>query len=305
MPPLMRGDMTRSGDKLLVGAGAGPPVTIDVRGHHIGRGVPVYVAGPCAVESERQLDQTAGRLADLGVRFLRGGAFKPRTSPYAFQGLGEEGLQVLQRVGRRHNMVTVTEATSEAKLRLVARYADVVQIGARNMYNYELLRAAGAAGKPVLLKRGFSATLTEWLNAAEYIAMAGNDRIVLCERGIRTFGQQTRATLDLSAVPLALAQSRLPVMVDVSHAAGRRDLIAPLTRAAFAVGAHAVMVEVHPRPELALSDAEQQLSLDQFAALKRSVAADLDLLATRLSADPGEVTPKKGRLDATERCLQL
>jgi 3-deoxy-7-phosphoheptulonate synthase/chorismate mutase len=191
-------------------------------------------------------------------------------------------LELLARACRRHGLVAVSEATTPANVELVAEHADVIQIGARNMYNYELLRAVGQAGRPVLLKRGLSATLEEWLNAAEYVALSGSEAIILCERGIRTFARETRGTLDLSVVPLALAASRLPVVVDVSHAAGRRDILAPLAAAAFAVGAQGVMVEVHPDPDLALSDSEQQLDLDQFAALQRAVHQALAAAAAAL-----------------------
>ncbi len=268
---------------LEVGAEGGPFAPVTVRGHALGGRHPVYIAGPCAVENEEQMEAAARGLAALGVRFFRAGAFKPRTSPYAFQGLGEAGLRVLSEAARRHGLVAVTEATSTENAELVAEYADIIQIGARNMYNYDLLRAVGQTGKPVLLKRAFAATLDEWLNAAEYISLSGSKQIALCERGIRTFTRETRATLDLSIVPLALAASRLPVVVDVSHAAGRRDILAPLARAAFAAGAHGVMVEVHPDPDAALSDGEQQLSIEDFAALMRAVPVELQRLAGALA----------------------
>ena len=268
---------------LRVGAAAGPAVGVTVRGHTIGGAEPIYIAGPCSIENEDQLEAAARGLAALGVRFFRAGAFKPRTSPYAFQGLGDRGLRLLRDTAARHGLLTVTEATSTDNADTVAEYADVIQIGARNMYNYDLLRAVGRTGKPVLLKRGFAATLDEWLNAAEYIALSGSERIVLCERGIRTFSRETRATLDLSIVPLARAASRLPVLVDVSHAAGRRDILTPLARAAFACGAHGVMVEVHPDPDVALSDGEQQITIEDFAALQRAVREGLFELAAALA----------------------
>ncbi len=270
--------------RLRIGAEAGPRLAVTARGHRLGDGAPVWIAGPCSVESEEQIERAARGLAALGVGFLRGGAWKPRTSPYAFQGLGRPALELLSRAARRHGMAVVTEATTPANVDAVAELADVIQIGARNMYNYELLRAAGATGRAVLLKRAFSATLEEWLNAAEYVALSGSEAIVLCERGVRTFARETRATLDVSAVPLALAASRLPVVVDVSHAAGRRDILGALAGAAFAVGAHGVMVEVHPDPDVALSDAEQQINIDDFAALQRAVADTLALTAARLAA---------------------
>ena len=239
-------------------------LVIPVRGHTVGQ-EPILVAGPCAVESEEQMEQVASYLAGRGVRFLRGGAFKPRSSPYSFQGLGEEGLEILAAAARRHDMATVSEVLDTRHVELVSRHADILQIGARNMYNYELLREVGISGKPVLLKRGLSATIDELLYAAEYIIAEDNDQIILCERGIRTFEGQTRFTLDISAVPLLRQHSYLPVIVDVSHAAGRRDILAPLARAALAAGANGLMVEVHPHPHRARSDGQQQLDLDGFA----------------------------------------
>jgi 3-deoxy-7-phosphoheptulonate synthase/chorismate mutase len=270
----------------------GPRIVVRARGHVLGG----YIAGPCSVESEEQIETSACRLAALGVRFLRGGTYKPRTSPYAFQGLGLEGLKLLSRACRRHGMAAVSEATSPENLEHVAEHADIIQIGSRNMYNYELLRAAGQTRRPVLLKRGLSATLDEWLLAAEYVALSGSENIILCERGVRTFARETRNTLDLSVVPLALAASRLPVIVDVSHAAGRRDILAPLAAAAFACGAHGVMIEVHPTPDAALSDAEQQIDFDTFAALQRAVVGSLAVAAKALT--------KKGEEGhETQRCL--
>jgi len=249
---------------LRVGRAPGSPdVRIPVGGAEIG-GAPVVIAGPCAVEDEAQLDAVGRRLRQLGVRLLRGGAYKSRSSPYAFQGLGRRGLELLRDVARRYGLAVVTEVTDTRHVALVAAHADVLQVGARNMHNYELLREAGAAGKPVLLKRGWSATIEEFLWAAEYAVLSGNEQVILCERGIRTFETQTRNTLDVSAVALLRAQSRLPVVVDVSHAAGRRDILAPLARAALAAGAQGVMVEVHPNPAAARSDAQQQLDLDEF-----------------------------------------
>lgn len=236
---------------------------------------PVIIAGPCAVEDEDQMERVAKALAGHGVSFLRGGAFKPRTSPYSFQGLGEVGLRMLRDAGARHGLKTVTEVVDTRSVELVARYADMLQVGARNMMNYELLKAVATTGKPVLLKRSFAATLEEWLRAAEYIALGGNEQIVLCERGIRTFTRETRNTLDISAIPLMKELCRLPIVVDVSHAAGRRDILPALARASLAAGAHGVMVEVHPTPHLARSDSQQQLDLDQFAALLGALRPDL------------------------------
>jgi 3-deoxy-7-phosphoheptulonate synthase/chorismate mutase len=222
---------------------------------------PVLIAGPCSVESEEQMESVARFLAAHGVRLLRGGAYKPRSSPYSFQGLGERGLQILERVSRRHGLVTVTEVMDTRTVELVAAHADVLQIGSRNMYNYDLLREVGRCRRPVLLKRGLSATIDELLWSAEYIVSGGNQDVILCERGIRTYERQTRNTLDISAVPLLRQKSYLPVIVDVSHAAGRKDILAALGRAALAAGASGLMVEAHPCPELARSDSEQQLDL--------------------------------------------
>ncbi len=244
-------------------ASGSPEVRIAVGGVEFG-GAPVVIAGPCAVEDEPQLDAVGAKLSELGVRLLRGGAYKSRSSPYAFQGLGRRGLELLRATARRYGLAVVTEVTDTRNVALVAEYADVLQIGSRNMYNYDLLREVGGAGKPVLLKRGLSATVEELLWAAEYVALHGNEQVILCERGIRTFETQTRNTLDVSAIALMREQSRLPVVADVSHAAGRRDILAALARAALAAGAQGVMVEVHPHPAAARSDAQQQLDFDEF-----------------------------------------
>jgi len=236
---------------------------LQVHGRTIGRD-PILIAGPCSVENPDQMEQVASHLVARGVSFLRGGAFKPRSSPYTFQGLGEEGLKLLSDVGRRHNLVTVSEVLDTRAVELVSEHVDILQIGSRSMYNYQLLQEVGATDKPVLLKRGLSATVDELLFAAEYIAARGNDRIILCERGIRTFENQTRNTLDIAAVPLLRQLTYLPVVVDVSHAAGRRDILASLGRAALAAGANGLMVEVHPSPWQARSDGNQQLDLPAF-----------------------------------------
>jgi 3-deoxy-7-phosphoheptulonate synthase/chorismate mutase len=244
---------------------------IKVGGFCVGKD-PVLVAGPCSVESEEQMETVARFLAAKGVRFLRGGAFKPRSSPYSFQGLGERGLQILQSVARRYGMVSVTEVMDTRSVELVSRYAEILQIGARNMYNYDLLREVGRSHKPVLLKRGLSATIDEFLWSAEYIVSEGNENVILCERGIRTFERQTRNTLDISAVPLLRQKSFLPVVVDVSHAAGRKDILAPLGRAALAAGANGLMVEVHPCPAVARSDSQQQLDLAELTCFLEQTA---------------------------------
>ncbi len=244
---------------------------ITVGGVKIGGGEPVVMAGPCAVESEEQALAIGRVVSDLGAQFFRGGAFKPRTSPYAFQGLGEEGLKILGKVRDETGLRIITEATDTTNLTLVAQYADIIQIGARNMQNYSLLRMAGQLSVPVLLKRGFAATIEEWLMAAEYIMSEGNSQVILCERGIRTFSDTTRNTLDLSAIPAIKEVSHLPVIVDPSHAAGRRDYVIPLSKGALAVGADGLIVEVHTDPARAMSDGMQSLYPEQFADLMREV----------------------------------
>ncbi len=224
----------------------------------------LLVAGPCSIETEEQMLSTAKFLAERGVRVLRGGAFKPRSSPYGFQGLGEEGLKLGRLAADQNSMVFVTEVMDTRDVELVSSYADMLQVGARNMHNFALLKEVGAAGKPVLLKRGLSATVEEWFYAAEYVLSQGNAQVVLAERGIRTYEKWTRNTLDLSAVVLAKQETHLPVIVDVTHAAGRTDLLAPLARAAFAAGADGVHVEVHPNPKVALSDNDQQMDFAMF-----------------------------------------
>jgi 3-deoxy-7-phosphoheptulonate synthase len=225
------------------------------------------MAGPCSVEGEEQTFLLAEMVARAGGGFLRGGAFKPRTSPYTFQGLGEEGLRILRRAADRHGLAVVTELLDVSHLPLVADYADMLQIGARNMQNFSLLREVGRLDRPVLLKRGLSATMEEWLLAAEYILSSGNRQVVLCERGIRTFETYTRNTLDLSCVPVVQELSHLPVIVDPSHATGLREKVGPMARAAVAAGADGLMIEVHPQPERALSDGAQSLFPEQFEKL--------------------------------------
>jgi 3-deoxy-7-phosphoheptulonate synthase len=233
----------------------------------IGDGSLTVMAGPCSVESRAQLFETASAVADAGATILRGGAFKPRTSPYSFQGLGVEALRDLAEARERTGLPVITEVMEPNQVDIVAEYADILQVGTRNMQNFSLLMAVGRVARPVMLKRGFSNTVEEWLMAAEYIVSAGNPNVILCERGIRTFETYTRNTLDLSAVPLLRQLTHLPVIVDPSHATGKRWLVGPLAVGGVAVGADGVMVEVHPNPDEALSDAEQQLTFDQFRAM--------------------------------------
>jgi len=244
---------------------------IEVNGHKIG-GKKIHVmAGPCSVESREQVLAAALPVKEAGATFIRGGAFKPRTSPYSFQGMGEEGLDLLAYARQRTGLPIITEVLDTRDVELVYRYADILQIGARNMQNFKLLTEVGKVDKPVLLKRGLSATIQEFLLSAEYIAAEGNRKIILCERGIRTYETETRNTLDLSAVPLLKQLSHLPVFVDPSHATGRWDLVAPMALAAVAAGADGLLIEVHPRPEVALSDGPQSLKPEKFAALMRQL----------------------------------
>lgn len=240
-------------------------------GVEIGSSRVVVIAGPCAVESEEQLREAAARVKEAGALILRGGAFKPRTSPYTFQGLGEEGLKILKDVSAEFNIPTVTEIMDTRDVELVIKYVDVLQIGARNMQNFNLLKEVGKTHKPIILKRGLSATIKEWLMSAEYILSEGNFRVILCERGIRTFEEFTRNTLDLSAVPSVKGLAHLPVIVDPSHAAGKWGLISPLSKAAIACGADGLLIEVHPNPEEALSDGPQQLTSANFSNLMKEL----------------------------------
>lgn len=244
---------------------------VEVGGSAIGLGTITLIAGPCAVETPEQALDAARMAQSAGASILRGGAYKPRTSPYSFQGLGERGLRILADVRDETGLPVVTEVIDTADVDMVAAYADMLQIGTRNMQNFALLRAAGLSGKPVLLKRGMSATIEEWLMSAEYVAQQGNLNIVLCERGIRTFETATRNTLDISAIPLAQRLSHLPVIADPSHSAGRRDLVIPLGRAALAAGADGIIVDVHPRPSLALCDGLQALAPEDMPDLAREV----------------------------------
>ncbi|PSL44549.1 3-deoxy-D-arabinoheptulosonate-7-phosphate synthase /chorismate mutase [Salsuginibacillus halophilus] len=250
---------------LLVSRKKRPENTVvQLNGDKIGNGDPKLIAGPCSVESYEQVYSVAKAMKDQGLNLLRGGAYKPRTSPYDFQGLGQEGLEILKRVGDELDMVTISEIVSPKDVENALDYIDVIQVGARNMQNFELLKEVGAVDKPVLLKRGMSATMDEFIKAAEYIIANGNENIMLCERGIRTYENATRNTLDISAVPVLKQETHLPVMVDVTHSTGRRDLLLPTAKAAYAVGADAVMTEVHPDPAVALSDSAQQMNIPQF-----------------------------------------
>ena len=255
---------------------------VKVGGVPVGGGAFTLVAGPCAVESEEQLLTVARAVKAKGAHLLRGGAYKPRTSPYSFQGLGEQGLQLLARAREETGLPVVTEAIDAESVDLVERYADAIQIGARNMQNFSLLKRAGRAKKPVLLKRGMSATLEEFLMSAEYILAEGNYDVVLCERGVRTFSDFSRNTLDLAVVPAVKSLSHLPIMVDPSHGTGRRDKVAPLSRAAIAVGADGLLIEVHHDPNRALSDGPQSITPDMFAELMQDLRQIAPVIGRRL-----------------------
>lgn len=244
---------------------------VNIKGVKVGGSQLVMMAGPCAVESEEQLIETAYFLKSQGVQFLRGGAYKPRTSPYSFQGLGEEGLRILADVGKETGMLIVTEVVSNDSLEKAIQYVDVLQIGARNMQNYDLLQHVGKSGMPIVLKRGLSASIEEWLNAAEYIMGEGNYNVILCERGIRTFETYTRNTLDLSSVAVIKETSHLPIIVDPSHGTGKWSFVTPMARASIAAGADGLMIEVHPNPQTALSDGNQSLNFERFATLMDEV----------------------------------
>jgi 3-deoxy-7-phosphoheptulonate synthase len=255
-----------------------PNTVIDVRGVKIGDGSTVVMAGPCSVESEEQLMATAKAVKAAGAHILRGGAFKPRTSPYQFRGLGEEALKMLKAASDLTGMPVITEVMSVQDVDLVSRYADILQIGARNMQNYNLLEECGRSDKPVMLKRGLAGEIQEWLLCAEYIIAQGNKQVMLCERGIRTFETATRNTMDLSAVPLIKRLSHLPIITDPSHGTGKWYLVEPMAKASVAAGADGIMVEVHPNPDHALSDGAQSLTFESFGQVMRS----LDLVANAL-----------------------
>ena len=241
--------------------------TIDIKGNVIGGKKIQVIAGPCAVESRTMIIDIAEKVKEAGASFLRGGAFKPRTSPYSFQGLGEEGLKYLAEARDKTGLPVVTELMDPRDIEVILKYADIVQIGARNMQNFRLLLEVGACDKPILLKRGFSSTIKEWLMAAEYIMSKGNQKIILCERGVRTFETATRNTLDLSAIPVLKQLTHLPVVVDPSHGVGKWDLVAPMSKASIAAGTDGLLIEVHINPEEALSDGEQSLRPDYFKKL--------------------------------------
>ncbi len=243
--------------------------SVKVGNVHIGEGESILIAGPCSVENIEMLREVTAAVTEAGVSILRGGSFKPRTSPYSFQGLGIEGFEMLDQVRREFNIPVVSEVMAVDQIEYAVKYVDMIQVGARNMHNFPLLSALGRTEKPILLKRGFMATIEEWLLAAEYLVKEGNDRVVLCERGIRTFEPWTRNTLDISAVPLARMLGGYPVIVDPCHASGRRDLLEPLSLAGLAAGADGIMLEVHPDPDKALSDGGQSLSIPELMELAK------------------------------------
>lgn len=247
------------------------PTLVKVKDVTIGGGNLVIISGPCAIESRQQLLSTAHAIKKAGAHILRGGAYKPRTSPYAFQGLEEEGLKYMKEASEETGLPVICEVTSQNAIEAAVKYVDMLQIGARNMQNFYLLKEAGKSGLPVLLKRGLSATIDEWLNASEYIIAEGNPNVVLCERGIRTFETATRNTLDISAVPVIKEKSHLPIIVDPSHASGVRAYVKPLAMSAVAAGADGLMIETHPNPEVALSDGPQSLTFEQFCELTEAV----------------------------------
>ncbi|HSM79921.1 MAG TPA: 3-deoxy-7-phosphoheptulonate synthase [Bryobacteraceae bacterium] len=260
------------------------PVDGQAKEVHIGGRELVVMAGPCSVESREQTFAAAGHVKSSGAQIFRAGAFKPRTSPYSFQGLGEEGLKILAEVRQKFGLLVVTETIDPENVDMVERYADILQVGARNMQNFSLLRRVGRSPRPVLLKRGMSATLEEFLMAAEYILAEGNYNVILCERGVRTFADHTRNTLDLSVVPAVKRLSHLPIIVDPSHGTGKRDKVTPMARGAVAVGADGLMIEVHPEPDKALSDGYQSLDPPQFDELMAQVAAIAPVVGRALAA---------------------
>ncbi len=262
------------------------PTVVSIGGVRVGGDEVLVIAGPCSAESEEQVEAAAAVLAKAGAKMLRGGAFKPRSSPYSFQGLGEEGLKLLRAAADRHNLKLVSEVMDISQIELVARYADMLQVGARNMQNFTLLRELGRSRTPVLLKRGISATIEEWLLSAEYVLSGGNTDVVLCERGIRTFERYTRNTLDISAVPVIHKLSHLPIIVDPSHGIGLRDKVAPMARAAVAAGADGLIIEVHPDPDQALSDGAQSLFPGQFEHLMAELRIIAPAIGRSICVEP-------------------
>jgi 3-deoxy-7-phosphoheptulonate synthase len=260
---------------------------VDVKGVRVGGGHLAMIAGPCAIEGEAVLNEIAEKVREAGANILRGGAFKPRTSPYSFQGLGEDGLKMLKAAGDRHGMPVVTEVMDPRQVEMVERYADLIQVGARNMQNFDLLKEVGKTRTPVLLKRGMSATVKDLLMSAEYVLAQGNRQVILCERGVRTFEDSTRNTLDLSIVPNVKGMSHLPIIVDPSHATGRPDLIPAMARASVAAGADGVHVEVHSCPEKALSDGPQALLPGQYARLLDDLRPLAELMGKTIDASEG------------------
>lgn len=264
--------------------------TFQVNGVTIGKDL-MLVAGPCAVENREQIFTISEYLAKKNIKFLRGGAYKPRTSPYSFQGLKTEGLQLLREAGDKYGLAVVSEIMSIDKIDELVTYSDILQVGTRNMQNYPLLKALGKSGKPVLLKRGMSSTIEEWLLAAEYIVSSGNERVILCERGIRTFETATRNTLDIAAIPLIKTLSHLPIILDPSQGTGLRDLVAPVSNAAIAAGADGLIIEVHNQPNEALSDGDQSLYLDQLGDLMPQLSAQAQFRKKRFDFESAvEVT---------------
>jgi len=246
---------------------------IEVNGIKFGGDYAGMIAGPCTIESEEQMDAVAKKLSSYGVKILRGGAFKPRTSPYAFQGLGEEGLQIIRRIADKYGMAVTSEVMEISQIPLFEKYVDILQVGARNMQNFNLLKELGHVNKPVIIKRGLSATIEEWLMSAEYVMSGGNREVILCERGIRTFERATRNTLDLCAIPVVKKLSHLPIIIDPSHGTGLRDKVAPMSKAAIAAGTDGLMIEVHDCPECALCDGAQSLYPEQFNELYQKLQA--------------------------------
>lgn len=251
-----------NGEKVIVKVGS-----INIGGSN----PPIFIAGPCSVESKEQIHEAAFALKEIGVDVLRGGVFKPRTSPYAFQGLGIQGLEYLKEAGEAAGVPIVTELMDEGHMEIIGEYADIIQIGSRNMFNYSLLKAIGGLKQPILLKRGMCATIEEWMMAAEYIALHGNKNIILCERGIRSYDTYTRNTLDLAAVPIMQKETGLPTIVDPSHGTGIKELVEPMSRAALACGADGLMIEVHPDPPCALSDGHQSLTFEEYRKIREQL----------------------------------